>query len=126
NDYRYFPDPDLLPLVVEDALVERVRTELPELPDAKRERFMREHALPAYDAAVLTVSRPLADYYEAVVAAARTARPKAAANWVLGELGGALNREGLEIGDSKVTPKALAELLDRIADNTISGKIAKE
>jgi aspartyl-tRNA(Asn)/glutamyl-tRNA(Gln) amidotransferase subunit B len=89
NDYRYFPDPDLLPVVVENALVERLRAELPELPDEKRDRFVRDHELSEYDAGVLTVSRPLADFYERVVASTR-ARPKAAANWVIGDLMGAL------------------------------------
>ncbi|HEX6994225.1 MAG TPA: Asp-tRNA(Asn)/Glu-tRNA(Gln) amidotransferase subunit GatB [Gammaproteobacteria bacterium] len=125
NDYRYFPDPDLLPLVVDDALIERIRAELPELPDAKRERFMREYELPPYDASLLTGQRPLADYYEAAVKATK-ARPKAVANWVLGELTGALNRAGLEIGQSRVAPEQLAALLDRIEDGTISGKIAKD
>ena len=125
NDYRYFPDPDLLPLVIDDALIERARAELPELPDAKRERFMQEYELPLYDASILTGQRPLADYYEAAVKATK-ARPKAVANWVLGELMGALNRAGLEIGDSRVPPEQLAALLDRIEDGTISGKIAKE
>ena len=125
NDYRYFPDPDLLPVVVDDALIERIRAELPELPDAKRERFVSEYELPAEDAAILTGQRPLADYYEAAVKASK-ARPKAVANWVLGELSGALNRSGLEIGESRVAPDQLAALLDRIEDGTISGKIAKE
>ncbi|HEY8519210.1 MAG TPA: Asp-tRNA(Asn)/Glu-tRNA(Gln) amidotransferase subunit GatB [Gammaproteobacteria bacterium] len=125
NDYRYFPDPDLLPLVVDEALIERARAELPELPDAKRRRFMEQYALSAYDAGVLTAERELADYYEAVVAATR-ATPKTAANWVMGDLTGALNREGLDIGRSKVPAATLAQLLDKIEDGTISGKIAKE
>jgi aspartyl-tRNA(Asn)/glutamyl-tRNA(Gln) amidotransferase subunit B len=125
NDYRYFPDPDLLPVVVDDALIEQARAALPELPDAKRERFMREYELPADDAAILTGQRPLAEYYEAVVAASK-ARPKIAANWVLGELTGALNRSGLEIGESRIAPEQLGSLLDRIDDGTISGKLAKE
>jgi aspartyl-tRNA(Asn)/glutamyl-tRNA(Gln) amidotransferase subunit B len=112
-------------VVVEDALVERLRAELPELPDEKRDRFVRDHELSEYDAGVLTVSRPLADFYERVVASTR-ARPKAAANWVIGDLMGALNREGLEIGESKVAPEALGALLDKIEDGTISGKIAKD
>ncbi|HEX7079513.1 MAG TPA: Asp-tRNA(Asn)/Glu-tRNA(Gln) amidotransferase subunit GatB [Gammaproteobacteria bacterium] len=124
NDYRYFPDPDLLPLVIDDAMIDAVRAELPELPDAKRERFMSQYELPAYDAAILTGHRPLADYYEAVVAAGG-ARPKLAANWVLGELTAALNRAGLDIVDSRVPPESLAALLAKIEDGTISGKIAK-
>jgi aspartyl-tRNA(Asn)/glutamyl-tRNA(Gln) amidotransferase subunit B len=125
NDYRYFPDPDLLPVVVDERLIADVRASLPELPDAKRERFMRDYALPAYDAQVLTVERALADHFEAV--AKRTkATPKIAANWVMGELTAALNRDGLEIGAARVSAAALAALLDKIAAGTISGKIAKE
>ena len=125
NDYRYFPDPDLLPVAVDEELVARVRASLPELPDAKRERFMRDYALPAYDAQVLTVERPLADYFEAVAKATKAA-PKIAANWVMGELTGALNRDGLGVGASRVSAATLAALLDKIAAGTISGKIAKE
>ncbi len=125
NDYRYFPDPDLLPVVVDERLIADVRASLPELPDAKRERFMRDYALPAYDAQVLTVERALADYFEAVAKRTKAA-PKIAANWVMGELAGALNREGLEIGATRVSAAALAALLDKITAGTISGKIAKE
>ena len=125
NDYRYFPDPDLLPVTIDEQLIARVRASLPELPDAKRERFMRDYALPAYDAAVLTVERPLADYYEAVAKATK-ATPKIAANWVMGELAGALNRDGLGVGAARVSAATLAALLDKIAAGTISGKIAKE
>ncbi len=125
NDYRYFPDPDLLPVAVDEELVARVRASLPELPDAKRERFMRDYALPAYDAQVLTVERPLADYFEAVAKATKAA-PKIAANWVMGELTGALNRDGLAVGAARVSAAALAALLDKLAAGTISGKIAKE
>jgi aspartyl-tRNA(Asn)/glutamyl-tRNA(Gln) amidotransferase subunit B len=125
NDYRYFPDPDLLPLEVDRAFIERVRAELPELPDEKRDRFMREYALPAYDANVLTASRELADYYEATVAAAGGA-PKVAANWVMSELGGVLNAQGLDITESPVSAEALGGLIQRIQDQTISGKIAKQ
>jgi aspartyl-tRNA(Asn)/glutamyl-tRNA(Gln) amidotransferase subunit B len=125
NDYRYFPDPDLLPLVLEEAFVEGVREELPELPDAKAERFAREHGLSAYDAGVLTASRELAAYYEAVVTGLG-GEPKLAANWVMGELSGFLNRDGLEVGASRIGAAALAGLLRRIQDGTISGKIAKD
>ncbi len=124
NDYRYFPDPDLLPLVLEDAFVEGERGRLPELPDAKAARFAREHGLSEYDAGVLTASRELADYYERVVKAA--GEPKLAANWVMGELSGFLNRDGLEIDASPVGADALAGLLRRIVDGTISGKLAKD
>jgi aspartyl-tRNA(Asn)/glutamyl-tRNA(Gln) amidotransferase subunit B len=125
NDYRYFPDPDLLPVVIDDALVEAVRATLPELPDAKRERFSRDYGLSEYDAGVLTAQRALAEYFETVAKTTR-APAKIAANWVMGELTGALNREGLEIGASRVAAPALAALLDKIEGGTISGKIAKE
>jgi aspartyl-tRNA(Asn)/glutamyl-tRNA(Gln) amidotransferase subunit B len=125
NDYRYFPDPDLLPIAVDDALIERVRATLPELPDAKRERFTSAYGLPAYDAGVLTVDKHLADYFEAVAKATKAA-PKIAANWVMGELTAALNRAGVDINASRVSAATLAALLDRIEAGTISGKIAKE
>jgi aspartyl-tRNA(Asn)/glutamyl-tRNA(Gln) amidotransferase subunit B len=125
NDYRYFPDPDLLPVAIEDALVEEIRATLPELPDAKRERFSRDYGLSAYDAGVLTAQRTLAEYFEAVAKTTR-APAKIAANWVMGELTGALNRDALEIGASRVAAPALAALLDKIEAGTISGKIAKE
>ncbi len=125
NDYRYFPDPDLLPLGIDQTFVEQVRATLPELPDAKRNRFMEQYGLNAYDGGVLTATRELADYFEAV-AGATGGDPKLAANWVMGELAGALNREGRDIVDSPVDAAALAGLLRRIADDTISGKIAKE
>ena len=125
NDYRYFPDPDLLPLVVNDAYIEEVRANLPELPQAKRERFMSEYSLPAYDAGAMTAARELADYFEAT---ARTlgGEAKLAANWIMGDLSAALNREGKDIADSPISSVQLAGLLKRIQDNTISGKIAKE
>ncbi len=124
NDYRYFPDPDLLPLEIDEAFVADVRAGLPELPDAKAARFAREHGLSDYDAGVLTASRELAAYYEAVAAGA--GEPKLAANWVMGELSGFLNRDGLEIGASPVDAAALAGMLKRIVDGTISGKLAKD
>jgi aspartyl-tRNA(Asn)/glutamyl-tRNA(Gln) amidotransferase subunit B len=125
NDYRYFPDPDLLPVSIDGELVAQVRASLPELPDAKRQRFMRDYALPAYDAQVLTAERALADYFEAVATRTKAA-PKIAANWVMGELTAALNREGLGLDAARVSAAALATLLDKIAAGTISGKIAKE
>jgi aspartyl-tRNA(Asn)/glutamyl-tRNA(Gln) amidotransferase subunit B len=124
NDYRYFPDPDLLPLVLDDAFVDDVRAGLPELPDAKAARFAREHGLSDYDAGVLTASRELAAYFEEV--AAGSGEPKLAANWVMGDLSGFLNRDGLEIGASPVTAAALADMLKRIVDGTVSGKLAKD
>jgi len=125
NDYRYFPDPDLLPLEIDNALIESVRADLPELPDAKKERFIRDFGLSAYDASVLTSARVLAAYYEDVVRALGGS-PKLAANWVMGDLSAALNKDGLEIGASPLSAKALAGLLARIEDKTISGKLAKD
>jgi len=126
NDYRYFPDPDLLPVVLDDAFIAAVQASLPELPDQKAARFVEQHGLSAYDAGVLTASRELGDYYEAVVAKLGSAQAKLAANWVMGELSGALNKDGIEITSSRIDAPALAQLLARIVDETISGKIAKE
>jgi aspartyl-tRNA(Asn)/glutamyl-tRNA(Gln) amidotransferase subunit B len=125
NDYRYFPDPDLLPLAIDESVIESVRATLPELPDEKAARFMREHELSDYDAGVLTASREMANFYETVVKRLG-GQPKLAANWVMGELSGALNRDNLEVAQSRIDADALAGLLTRIVDNTISGKIAKE
>ncbi|HKY89525.1 MAG TPA: Asp-tRNA(Asn)/Glu-tRNA(Gln) amidotransferase subunit GatB [Nevskiaceae bacterium] len=125
NDYRYFPDPDLLPVVVEPRELEEIRARLPELPEAKRNRFMERYGLPKYDATVLTGEQKLADYYEAVVMGSG-ADAKLCANWVTTDLLGALNKSGRDIANSPITEKALSGLLKRIADNTISGKIAKE
>jgi len=126
NDYRYFPDPDLLPLEIEEGFIASVRATLPELPDEKASRFARDFALSAYDAGVLSASREMGGYFEAVVAAAGKPHAKLAANWVMGELSGMLNRDNLEIGESRISAEALAALLKRIVDATISGKIAKE
>jgi aspartyl-tRNA(Asn)/glutamyl-tRNA(Gln) amidotransferase subunit B len=126
NDYRYFPDPDLLPLVIDEAFIETVRASLPELPDEKAARFARDFGLSVYDAGVLSASRELGAFFEAVVAAAGAAHAKLAANWVMGELSSALNRDNLDIDASRVSAAALAGLLARIVDATISGKIAKE
>jgi aspartyl-tRNA(Asn)/glutamyl-tRNA(Gln) amidotransferase subunit B len=125
NDYRYFPDPDLLPVKVDARLVDTVRATLPELPDQKAARFSAQYGLSPYDAGVLTGSRELAEYYEEVVRAA-PADPKLAANWVMGDLAAALNKEGLEASSGKIPAARLGELLRRIEDGTISGKIAKE
>jgi aspartyl-tRNA(Asn)/glutamyl-tRNA(Gln) amidotransferase subunit B len=125
NDYRYFPDPDLLPVEIDASYVEAVRDTLPELPDAKQRRFVAEYDLKAGDAGILVAIRALADYFE-VLAAATAAEAQIAANWVIGDLSGALNRDGLDIEASNIEATQLAGLLDRIADNTISGKIAKE
>jgi aspartyl-tRNA(Asn)/glutamyl-tRNA(Gln) amidotransferase subunit B len=124
-DYRYFPDPDLLPLEISSADIARVEATLPELPQAMRERFVTQYGLPAYDAATLTGSRALADYFEAVVKALG-GDPKLASNWVMGDLSGHLNDAGLGPEASRVSPQALGGLLKRIADGTISGKIAKD
>jgi aspartyl-tRNA(Asn)/glutamyl-tRNA(Gln) amidotransferase subunit B len=124
-DYRYFPDPDLPPLVLDDAFIADVKKTLPELPDAKRARFMKKYGLNAYDAGVLTSSRELADFYERVVRESK-AEPKIAANWITVELAAFLNRDNKDIATSPVTVAMMSGLLKRLADNTISGKIAKE
>ena len=125
HDYRYFPDPDLLPLLLREEQIEKIASELPELPDATRERFARQYALPAYDAGVLTASRAAADYFEALVRAAGV-DAKLCANWQTGALSAALNEADLQVSESKVSPASLAGLLKRIADGTLSGKMAKE
>jgi len=126
NDYRYFPDPDLLPVQIDESFVSAVRATLPELPDDKAARFVRDFHLSAYDAGVLSASRELGAYFESVVAQLSPAQAKLAANWVMGELSSALNRDSLDIGASRVSPLQLSGLLARIVDQTISGKIAKE
>jgi aspartyl-tRNA(Asn)/glutamyl-tRNA(Gln) amidotransferase subunit B len=124
NDYRYFPEPDLLPIVIDEAYVEELRKTLPELPNEKRERFAQEYGLSAYDAGVLSSERTLADYYETI--AKSCGDPKIAANWVQVELLGQLNRAELELAQSPVSAEALSGLISRILDNSISGKIAKQ
>jgi aspartyl-tRNA(Asn)/glutamyl-tRNA(Gln) amidotransferase subunit B len=129
HDYRYFPDPDLLPLELSPALVAELEKSLPELPDAKRSRFVRDFALSAYDADVLVAERDMAEYFEAVVAnggAASRRDPKLAANWVINELFGRLHKEGNDIAAAPVSAAQLGAILDLIADGTISGKIAKD
>lgn len=125
NDYRYFPDPDLPPLVLDETFVEAVRKTLPELPDAKRDRFQQSYKLSHYDAGVLTATRAIADYYEAVVEQAG-GDPKLSANWVMGELAAFLNKTAVDIGESPISADLLAGLIKRIHDNTLSGKLAKE
>lgn len=125
NDYRYFPDPDLLPLILDEAFIETVRASLPELPDVKKQRFMTQYGLSAYDAEVLTAGRPLSDYYEVVVALLG-GEPKLCANWVMGDFSAFLNKDSKELAASPVTAAQLAALLRRIQDQTISGKIAKD
>ncbi|KPK37760.1 MAG: glutamyl-tRNA amidotransferase [Gammaproteobacteria bacterium SG8_47] len=124
-DYRYFPDPDLLPVEVDASFVDEIRKTLPELPDEKRERFVYEYGLTPYEADVLTSTRELADYFEAVERAS-SGEAKLSANWVMVELVGALNRSGKELADSPVSAELLGGLIKRIGDDTISGKIAKE
>jgi aspartyl-tRNA(Asn)/glutamyl-tRNA(Gln) amidotransferase subunit B len=131
NDYRYFPDPDLLPLEIDQVYIDAVAATLPELPDQKAQRFISEYGLSAYDAGVLTASAEFADYYEVVVRDLAgplelTAKSKLAANAVMGDLSGLLNRDGLELRDSRINAHNLAGMLMRVADDTISGKLAKE
>ena len=123
HDYRYFPCPDLLPLVLEDGLIERLKGDLPELPDEKKHRFMGDYGLSAYDASVLIAEQNRADYFEA---AAKGRDSKLAANWVINEILGALNKDGTDLTDSPVSASHLGELVGLIEDNTISGKIAKD
>ncbi len=123
HDYRYFPDPDLLPLVLDEERIEAIRRDLPELPDAKKNRFIEEYGISPDDAAVLVAERATADYFEAV---AKGRDGRLAAGWVTSELFGRLNRAGLDIADSPVSAAALGELIDLISDGTISGRIAKE
>jgi aspartyl-tRNA(Asn)/glutamyl-tRNA(Gln) amidotransferase subunit B len=125
NDYRYFPDPDLLPVEISDEFIAAARAALPELPAAKEQRFVSEYELRVDDATILTAGRALADYFETLVEAT-DAKPQIAANWVIGELSGALNKDNKDIGDSNISATDLAGLVNRIHDNTISGKIAKQ
>ena len=123
NDYRYFPEPDLLPVVIDDEYVAAVKAQLPELPDARKARFINDYSLSNYDAGVLVSNRELAEYFEIV--ASSSGDPKLAANWVSQDLLGLLNKNNLEIADSPIQAERLATLITRIKDNTISGKIAK-
>src|SRR5690606_20036738 len=126
-DYRYFPDPDLPPLVLEEAQVERWRAELPELPGARRRRFVEQYGLPAYDAGVLTASRALADFFEAAAAAYKgPGGPKAVSNWVMGEFLRLLNEDGLEPEQATLRPEALARLIELVDEGVISHRIARE
>ena len=125
NDYRYFPDPDLLPVVIEESFIEQVRASLPELPDQKALRFQQQHGLSAYDAGVLTASAEMAAFYESVVALVPS-DPKLVANTVMGDFSASLNKDNLDIANSRVSAAQLGLLVSRIVDNTISGKLAKE
>jgi len=124
HDYRYFPDPDLVPILVDRAWVEKIRKQIPELPLVKRERFVKDYQIPAYDAGVLTADKALADYYEEVVRLC--GKPKAASNWVMGDVLRFLNEEKREIKSCPITPVALAEMISLIDEGTISGKMAKD
>ena len=129
NDYRYFPDPDLPPVVIDDDYIEAIRRELPELPEQKQQRFMAQYGLSAYDSNHLIASRELADYFEAALAAAPGAAPdyaKSVANWMMGELSAMLKREPCALADSKVKPAQLAALVARITDGTVSNKLGKQ
>lgn len=124
NDYRYFPDPDLLPVEIAPDWIEQLRVSLPELPQARRERYVTEYGLSGYDAAILTSSREMADYFEAA-AKQLPERAKLCANWIMGDISARLNRDGLDIGECPVGPAHVAQLINRIQDGTISGKAAK-
>jgi len=124
HDYRYFPDPDLVPIVISPEWIDDVKGTLPELPREKRERFVRDYDIPPYDAGVLTATRALADYYEATLR--HSAAPKSASNWIMGDILGHLKEDRLDITSSPVRPKDLGALIALIEDGTISGKIAKE
>lgn len=124
NDYRYFPEPDLVPFTVSDEYIEEIRKTLPELPDARKARYMESYGLAAYDADYLTNDKDRADYFEAMVAAG--AEPKEAANWLMGDFAKLLSRDNLEMKAAPVQAAAMADLLKLIAKGTISGKIAKQ
>ena len=127
NDYRYFPDPDLLPVVIPDAQIEAIKAQMPELPAARRDRFVADFGVTEYDAHVLTLTREMSEFYEDVVkAAGGAAQGKIAANWVMGEFSGALNKAGLDLAESPVSAEKLGGMIARIVDNTINGKIAKQ
>ncbi|MGB9886202.1 MAG: Asp-tRNA(Asn)/Glu-tRNA(Gln) amidotransferase subunit GatB [Moorellales bacterium] len=123
HDYRYFPEPDLVPLEIDSAWIDRIRAELPELPAQRRRRFVEQYGLPAYDAGVLTASRAMADYFEACTSL--YPQPKTVSNWLMGDFSRLLNASGLEVEQTPVKPEGLAELLKLIDEGTISGKIAK-
>ncbi len=126
HDYRYFPDPDLLPLEIDGAYLDEVRAAMPELPAQKRERFVSAYGLSAYDASLLTASRDVAGYFEQAVQGMAEQGPKLVANWMSGALSAKLNDAGIDIAGSKVSPASLRSLVERISDGTISGKIARD
>ena len=124
HDYRYFPDPDLIPLSIPEETIQDVQAQLPELPDAKFARFVKEYGLPDYDTGILTASRPLADYFEACVSLFN--QPKTVSNWVMGELLRELHQSQTEVGESPLSPEGLVELLGLVEDGTISLKVARD
>jgi aspartyl-tRNA(Asn)/glutamyl-tRNA(Gln) amidotransferase subunit B len=124
NDYRYFPCPDLLPVHIEQTMIDNIAAHMPELPDARQARFIKSYELSDYDANLLASDKAMADYYEATVTSCND--PKLSANWIMADLAGALNRHGLEIGDCPISARQLGQLISRIADASISGKIAKQ
>ncbi|SER64596.1 aspartyl/glutamyl-tRNA(Asn/Gln) amidotransferase subunit B [Gracilibacillus ureilyticus] len=124
DDYRYFPEPDLVPLYIDDAWKERIRAEIPELPDARLARYVKELDLPAYDAGVLTSTKEMSDFFEATIASGADA--KQASNWLMGEVSAYMNKQQVEINDLKMTPEGLAKMIKLIADGTISSKMAKK
>ena len=124
NDYRYFPEPDLLPIVIDDSYIEKIRQSLPELPAAKRARFVAEYGLTEYDANLLVPNHAVADYFETV--AKTSGAPKLAANWILGDLSAALNRSELSIETNPISAERLSGLISRIDDGTLSSKLAKQ
>jgi aspartyl-tRNA(Asn)/glutamyl-tRNA(Gln) amidotransferase subunit B len=126
HDYRYFPDPDLMPLVIDASWIDRVKGEMPELPADMQKRFVDTYGLTPYDAGVLTSSKAMASYFEALVQKAGAAQAKIAANWMMGDVSAQLNRESLDISESPVSAAQLALIIQRIADGTISNKIAKD
>ncbi len=126
HDYRYFPDPDLMPLVIDEAWIARVRSELPELPEAMQTRFVEQYGLTPYDAAGLTSSKAMSAYFESVIAVVGPTHAKLAANWLMGEVSSQLNRDSLDIANAPVSPAQLALVIQRVADGTISNKIAKD
>ena len=125
NDYRYFPDPDLLPVMITLEHIEKIKATMPELPQAKCDRFVQTYGLSVYDAQSLTAEKALADYFEQALSAMTTPDPKLMTNWVMGELSAVLNKENLSISQALLSPQLFAGLVNRIVDNTISGKIAK-
>ena len=123
HDYRYFPDPDLLPLSLDKELIERIKKDLPELPDQKKERFIKDYSLSAYEANVLVSEKEISDYFEEVV---KTSDIKLAKNWIMGDFFASLNEKNISISESPVTAKKMAQLIDSISSGTISGRTAKE